>query len=111
MDILIMYALMIIDLTWTLMHHEDAGELNPMFARLLLDKEVMFVYIKLIINTLAAFIVIYLRPKRRILSIMLSLFGILVYGTVVYLHWFVDQANKHADELQANWLWGVMQIN
>ena len=42
MDILIMYVLMIIDLSWTLMHHEEAGEINPIFANLLSSREELF---------------------------------------------------------------------
>ncbi len=109
MDIFIMYILMIVDLTWTLMHHEEAGELNPLFARLLADREITFVYIKLIANTLAAFVVIYLRPRRPLVSRLLAIFGIIVYGIVVWLHWFVDQSIKHAEQVQDTWLYGLMQ--
>ncbi len=109
MDILLMYILMIVDLTWTLMHHEEAGELNPLFVRLLDDREVLFVYLKLLANTLAAFIVIYLRPRRPFASRLLAIFGIVIYGIVVYLHWFVDYANQHTMELQNSSLWGIMR--
>ena len=91
------------------MHHEVAGELNPIFANLLYGKEIIFIYVKLGANTLAAFIVIYLRRKRPILSRVLTLFGILVYAVVVFLHWFVDYTVKHAGELQGSWLWEVMK--
>jgi len=103
-----MYALMVIDLVWTLMHHDEAGELNPLFERLLLNREVAFVYFKLGLNTLAAFIVIYLRPRRLILSRALAIFGIIVYSIVVYLHWFVYAANDFAEDLQAGWLWNLL---
>jgi len=107
MDIFIMYILMIVDLTWTLMHHEEAGELNPLFVRLLSDNEIMFVYLKLAANTIAAFVVIYLRPRRPWLSRILTIFGIIIYGIVVYLHWFVDQNLPHAEGIDT-WLWGIM---
>lgn len=100
---------MIIDLTWTLMHHEEAGEMNPLFTRLLYDREVTFVYIKLIANTLAAFVVIYLRPRRPWVSRFLAIFGIIIYGIVVWLHWFVDQSLQHAEEIHDTWLWTLMQ--
>ena len=109
MDILIMYILMITDLVWTVLHHEEAGELNPIFERLLIGREVEFVYLKLGLNTVAALIVIYLRPRKKALSITLAIFGIIIYGIVVYLHWFVDAADRHAEVLQSGWLWNVMQ--
>jgi hypothetical protein len=109
MDILLMYILMIVDLAWTLMHHEEVGELNPVFTRLLMGNEVAFVYLKLAANTVAAFIVIYLRPRRPIISRVLTIFGILIYGVVVWLHWFVDFSIAHADELENTGLWNLMQ--
>jgi len=109
MDILLMYILMIVDLAWTLMHHEEVGELNPVFTRLLMGNEVAFVYLKLAANTVAAFIVIYLRPRRPIVSRVLAIFGILIYGVVVWLHWFVDFSMAHADKLENSGLWNLMQ--
>lgn len=109
MDIFLMYILMITDLTWTLAHHEEAGELNPLFAHLLSGDEVGFVYLKLIANTIAAFIVIYLRPRRPIVSRVLTIFGIIIYGVVVWLHWFVDFSIRHADEIESSQLWDLMQ--
>ncbi|MCK4719087.1 hypothetical protein KAU08_00435 [bacterium] len=108
MDIFIMYILMIIDLAWTLMHHEEAGELNPLFVRLLDDKEITFVYIKLAANTLVAIVVIYLRHKRPWLSRGLAILGIIVYGVVVYLHWFVDHSLRYAEKLDQSRLWELM---
>lgn len=109
MDIFLMYALMIIDLTWTLMHHEEAGEMNPIFARLLTDNEVMFVYIKLIANSVAAYLVVFLRRRHKILSHVLAILGILVYGTVVWLHWFVYTCMERAEEVENSILWGILQ--
>jgi len=109
MDIFIMYSLMIIDLTWTLMHHEMAEELNPIFANLLMGREVVFIYVKLAANTAAAFIIIYLRKKRPILSRLLALFGIVVYTIVVFLHWFVDYVASHGDEIHNNPLWQYLK--
>lgn len=109
MDIFVMYILMIVDLVWTLAHHEEAGELNPLFARLLSGDEIGFIYLKLLANTIAAFIVIYLRPRHQILSRLLTIFGIVIYGVVVWLHWFVDYSIRHADEIEASQLWGIMQ--
>ena len=103
-----MYILMIVDLTWTLMHHEEVGELNPIFTTLLSDNEIGFVYLKLVANTIAAFIVIYLRPRRPIVSRMLALFGIAIYGVVVWLHWFVDYSMNHAEEIENSAIWGIM---
>ena len=94
-----MYILMITDLVWTVLHHEEAGEMNPLFARLLDDKEIVFIYIKLIANTIATLVVIYLRPRRPWLSRLLVLVGIIVYGIVVYLHWFVDNASRYAEQI------------
>ncbi len=103
-----MYVLMIVDLTWTLMHHEKAGELNPLLAALLYSNEVMFVYLKLAANTIAALIVIYLRPRRPWLSRLLTLFGILIYGAVVWLHWVVDYSIQHAHEVHGSVIWEMI---
>ena len=107
MDVLLMYVLMIVDLTWTLMHHEQAGELNPLFSRLLSDNEVMFVYLKLAANSVAAFVVIYLRHRKPLVGHMLAIFGILVYGAVVWLHWLVDYNFAHAEGMQIG-IWSLM---
>lgn len=109
MDVFIMYVLMIIDLTWTLMHHEETGELNPLFERLLMDNETGFVYLKLAANSIAAFIVIYLRHRKPILSRILTIFGILIYGVVVYLHWVVWCNLKSAGEINDSLIWNFMQ--
>jgi hypothetical protein len=111
MDVFIMYLLMIVDLTWTLMHHSQAGELNPLFSRLLSNNEVQFVYIKLAANSIAAFIVIYLEKVRPIIGHVLAIFGILVYGIVVWLHWFVDYSFAHADKLQDSVIWGMIHAH
>jgi len=104
-----MYVLMITDLTWTLMHHEEAGELNPLFQGLLMRDEIMFVYLKLASNSAAAFIVIYLRRQRPWLSHVLTWFGIIIYGIVVYLHWLVWQNLGKAEELSNSPIWKIMQ--
>jgi len=109
MDAFIMYVLMIIDLTWTLMHHAEAGELNPLFSRLLLSNEIQFVYFKLAANTVAVFAVVYLQRVRPLVGHFLAFFGIMVYGFVVWLHWFVDFSLAHADKVQASGLWRIMQ--
>lgn len=109
MEVFIMYTLMIVDLTWTLMHHEEAGELNPLFTRLLLKNEVVFVYLKLAANTAAAFLVIILRHRRPLIGSLIAVLGILVYGFVVWLHWFVDYCFRHAEEVQNSTLWNLMQ--
>ena len=109
MDVFIMYLLMIIDLTWTLLHHSEAGELNPIFSRLLLDNEVQFVYLKLAANTAAALAVIFLLKLRPILGHILAIFGILVYGIVVYLHGFVDYSLANTDKVQGSYIWHLMQ--
>lgn len=111
MDVFIMYILMIIDLTWTLLHHRSAGELNPLFSRLLLHNEIAFVYIKLAANSIAAFAVLYLERMRPILGHVLAGFGILVYGIVVCLHWFVDYSFAHAGLVQDSALWSLMQAH
>ena len=104
-----MYILMITDLTWTLLHHEEAGEMNPLFARLLSTDEMLFVYIKLAANSVAALIVLYLRPRKPIISHILAWFGIIIYGVVVYLHWFVWNNLQHAEKVQNSILWDIMQ--
>jgi hypothetical protein len=109
MDIFLMYILMITDLTWTLMHHESAGEMNPLFARLLTDNEVAFVYIKLVANSVAAYAVVLLRRRHRLVSHLLAILGIIVYGIVVYLHWFVSVSIAHAEQLEDSGLWNLMQ--
>jgi len=105
MDVFIMYVLMITDLTWTLLHHEEAGELNPLFSRLLSANEIKFVYYKLIANTAAAFAVLYLRQRRPMLGHVLAIFGIIIYGIVVWLHWLVDYSLAHADQAKDLPIW------
>ncbi|HDS30234.1 MAG TPA: hypothetical protein ENN67_04235 [Firmicutes bacterium] len=109
MDIFLMYMLMITDLTWTLMHHEEAGEMNPIFARLLTDNEIAFVYIKLAANSVAAYVVVFLRHRHRILSHILALLGIVIYGIVVYLHWFVSVNLARAEQIEGAGLWNIIQ--
>lgn len=104
-----MYILMITDLIWTLMHHEAAGELNPLFSRLLSDDEILFVYVKLIVNSIAAFAVILISEKRPVLGYILAIFGIIVYGSVVWLHWFVDRALASVPSFQNSPIWTFMQ--
>lgn len=104
-----MYILMIADLTWTLVHHEEAGELNPLFTRLLLRNEIVFVYLKLAANTIAAFLVIILRQRRPLIGRLIAVFGIILYGFVVWLHWFVDYCFRHAEQVQDSVLWHIMQ--
>lgn len=109
MDVFIMYMLMIADLTWTLMHHDEAGELNPLFSRLLSHNEIQFVYLKLAANTVAAFAVIYLRQRLPLVGRVLAAFGILVYGAVVLLHLFVDYCLAHADRVHGSALWMIIR--
>jgi hypothetical protein len=109
MDVFIMYVLMIVDLTWTLLHHKQAGELNPIFSRLLSTNEVGFVYLKLLANTSAAIAVIYLEKLKPILGHILAIFGIIVYGVVVMLHWFVDYSYAHVDQVQNSLLYTIMR--
>jgi drug/metabolite transporter superfamily protein YnfA len=104
-----MYILMITDLVWTLMHHERAGEMNPIFARLLLSDEVRFVYLKLAANSLAAFAVIYLVKRRPVIGHLIAIFGIIVYGAVVWLHWFVDYSYVNIEHVQNIPLWSLLQ--
>jgi len=109
MDVFIMYILMITDLVWTLMHHEQAGEMNPIFARLLLSDEVRFVYLKLAANSLAAFAVIYLVRRRPVIGHLIAVFGIVIYGIVVWLHWFVDYSYANIEHVQNIPLWSLLQ--
>jgi hypothetical protein len=109
MDVFLMYLLMIADLTWTLLHHKEAGELNPIFSRLLSDNEVQFVYIKLAANSIATVAVVILQRLRPVLGHVLAIFGVLVYGTVVYLHAFVDYCLSHTEQVQGSYLWHLIQ--
>jgi hypothetical protein len=99
MAIIFMYALMIFDLMMTLIHHEEAGELNPLFERLLTGEPVHFIYIKLLFNSLAAFGILILTKYRPIMGKFFTILGIIVYAIVAYLHVEVYRLNADMQPL------------
>ena len=86
MTLIIMYALMIFDLMMTLIYHEDAGELNPMFARILIGQPLYFIYLKLAFNSAAALGIVVLHKYKPILGQFFIILGIIIYGFVGYMH-------------------------
>ncbi|MBU1023934.1 hypothetical protein KKB99_06595 [bacterium] len=94
MPLIVMYSLMIFDLMMTLMHHEQAGELNPMFQRILIGQPVAFVYLKLIINSIAALGILVLMKYRPTMGTIFTWMGISVYLCVAYLHIEVFRVNQ-----------------
>ncbi len=100
MDIFIMFFLMICDLLFTFFNYREAEELNPIFKKLLYGSgQVWFIYVKLGMNMLAAFAIILIRKYRRPLSIGLAILGIIVYGTVFFLHMEIYQINNGHDPI------------
>ncbi len=102
-----MYFFMICDLLFTFFNYRESEELNPIFREWLYGNgQVWFIYAKLGMNTLAAYLIIYIRKYRRTASIVLALIGIVVYGTVFYLHIEIYQINHGHDPIIA----GLKQI-
>jgi hypothetical protein len=100
MDIFIMYFLMLCDLLFTFFNYQEAEELNPLFQKLLYGNgQVWFIYLKLALNTLAAYAIIIIRKYKRCLSIGLALLGIIVYGLVFYFHIEIYQVNHGQDPI------------
>jgi hypothetical protein len=100
MDIFIMYFLMLCDLLFTFFNFREAEELNPLFQKLLYGSgQVWFIYLKLALNTAAAYAIIIIRRYKRGLSIFLALLGIIVYATVFYLHIEIYQVNHGQDPI------------
>lgn len=93
MTLLIMYALMIFDLMMTLMHHEQAGELNPIFAKILAGEPMIFIYLKLTFNSAAALGILILMKYRPIIGKFFAFAGMIVYAIVAYLHLEVYRLN------------------
>lgn len=89
-----MYAFMIFDLMMTLMHYEQAGELNPLFEHIIAGKPIEFVYIKLAFNSLAAIGILILMKYRPAMGKGFAIFGFLVYFVVAYIHVEVYRINN-----------------
>ena len=107
MDIFIMYFLMICDLLFTFFNYREAEELNPIFKKLLYGGgQQWFIYLKLGLNTAAAYAIIILRRYRRTLSIVLAAIGIVIYGAVFYFHIEIYQVNHGHDPITP----GIKQI-
>lgn len=94
-----MYALMVFDLMMTLMHHEQAGELNPMFAKILVGQPIAFIYLKLAFNTSAALGILILLKQRPLMGKVFAFLGLLIYAFVAYLHVEVYRLNHDQNPL------------
>ena len=84
---------MIFDLMMTLMHHEQAGELNPLFEKLLAGEPLFFIYIKLAFNTFAALGILILMKHKPSMGLGFTILGLVVYFIVAYLHIEVFRIN------------------
>jgi hypothetical protein len=93
MPLVIMYALMIFDLIMTLMHHEESGELNPLFKKLLIGQPFVFIYLKLAFNSIAAIGIIVLLKYRPLLGRICTYIGLVIYLFVAYIHIEVYRVN------------------
>jgi hypothetical protein len=89
-----MYAFMIFDLMMTLMHYDQAGELNPLFEHIIAGRPVEFIYIKLAFNSLAALGILILMQYRPTMGKFFAVFGFLVYFVVAYIHIEVYRVNN-----------------
>jgi len=95
-----MYFLMLCDLLFTFFNYREAEELNPLFQKLLYGNgQVWFIYVKLIMNTVAAYAIIIIRKYKRPLSIALAILGIIVYGIVFCFHFEIYQINNGHDPI------------
>ncbi len=99
MILILMYALMVFDLMMTLMHHEQAGELNPMFAKILAGQPMAFIYLKLAFNTIAALGILLLLKHRPFMGKLFAFLGMIIYAFVAYLHVEVFRVNNGQDPL------------
>ena len=100
MDIFIMYFLMICDLLFTFFNFREAEELNPLFRKLLYGGgQQWFIYVKLLMNTFAAYAIIIIRKYKPTVSIILAVLGIVIYGMVFYFHVEIYQINHGQDPI------------
>ena len=93
---------MIFDLMMTLMHHEQAGELNPMFAKILAGKPMIFIYLKLTFNSVAALGILILMKYRPFMGKFFAFTGLIIYAIVAYLHLEVYRVNHGQSPLLAD---------
>jgi hypothetical protein len=95
MALILMYVFMIFDLMMTVMHYEQAGELNPMFEHILAGRPIEFIYIKLAFNSLAALGILILMKYRPRMGRGFAIFGLVVYFLVAYIHVEVYRVNNN----------------
>ena len=86
MALLVAYALMLVDAIMTILVHEEAGELNPLFARLLAYDELRFIYAKLAVSLSLALGLLVLNNARPAVGRLLTFLTMGVYLLVAYVH-------------------------
>lgn len=92
MLLLLAYSLMLVDAAMTLVVHEEAGELNPLWVQALEYDSTRFIYAKILVSvaiSLGLLTVWRVKPETGRLATLLA---ILVYGSVAYLHLEVYRA-------------------
>ncbi|MEO7995449.1 MAG: DUF5658 family protein [bacterium] len=94
MLLLLAYALMLHDLIMTLLVHEDAGELNPLWVQSLDYDSTAFIYGKIAISAAIALGLLWLYKVRPTTGQWLTILAVVVYGLVGYIHWEVWRATR-----------------
>ena len=95
MALLIAFALMIVDTTMTLVVHQDVGELNPIFARLLAYDETRFIYAKIAVSISLAMGLLILNNVRPLIGKALTILAVFTYLGVAYIHLEVYRSVNH----------------
>jgi len=94
MALIIMYALMIFDLMMTLCIMSRPVKLNPMFAKILAGQPMIFIYLKLTFNSVAALGILILLKYRPFMGKLFAFIGMIIYALVAYLHLEVYRINN-----------------
>jgi|GEM_PF-5223373 len=92
MLLLLAYSLMLVDAVMTLLVHEEAGELNPLWVQALEYDSTRFIYGKILVSVALSLGLLTLWRLKPETGRMATLLAILVYGSVAYLHLEVYRA-------------------
>lgn len=86
MLLLLAYALMLVDAIMTLAVHEEVGELNPLWVQSLMYDSTRFIYGKIAVSVALALGLLALYRLRPLAGLLATIFALLVYGSVAYIH-------------------------
>ena len=94
MLLLVAYALMLNDLIMTLVNSPNAGELNPVWMRVLETNATEFIYAKILVSIALALGLLVLQRVRPRVGLISTILTIVVYAGVAYIHVEVNRANN-----------------